>query len=176
MPAPDGQASLWTGFSAELGVEVVQLAEAFLERIGELCKRLLSCAHQCELSLDQRSRLLHDPQPLRIVGSLLPPVPQTRPRVFGLGELDQLLERQAEQIAEPDQLLQARDVRIAVEPVCALRPLVVAAEQSKLFVVPNRARCDPDPFGHFADSVCLLVCLSGHLITSLRSELGLLVE
>jgi hypothetical protein len=34
---------------------------------------------------------------------------------------DELLERESEQVAEPDQLLQARDVGVGVEPVCAFR-------------------------------------------------------
>src|SRR5262249_53628481 len=82
----------------------------------------------------------------------VPLVTERRPRLLGLGQRDELLERKAQQVPEPDELAEPRDVRLGV---VAMRPLGTrfgAAEQSQLLVVANRPRRDADLLGHFADA------------------------
>jgi hypothetical protein len=52
---------------------------------------------------------LHDPRALGVAQGVCPLVAQGCTGLFGLGERDDFLEREPEQIAKPDQLLQARD-------------------------------------------------------------------
>src|SRR5581483_10950032 len=72
--------------------------------------------------------------------------------LLGLGELDELLERQPEQVAQPDQLLQPADIRLGIGPVRPLLTLRSRPEQPELFVVADRPRRDADALRHLADA------------------------
>ena len=107
--------------SLELGLALVERTQLLRQLVGELGEPLLACADELELPLDERNRRLDDPRALVVACALGPLVAQGGAGLFGLGERDELLEREPEQVAEPDQLLQTRDVGLGVEPVCALR-------------------------------------------------------
>src|SRR4029078_5690200 len=104
------------------------------------------------MPLDARNRLLHDAQALLVARILFPAAAERGTRLLGLGELHELLEREAAQVAKPDQLLAARDVRRGVRPVRALLAPGARAEQPELLVVADRARRHPDGPRHPPDT------------------------
>src|SRR5690242_6149332 len=128
-----------------------QAPQLHLEIARELCERLLPAADERELALDVRDRLFDDPQALLVARILLPAPAQCGTRLLRLGELDELLEDQPEQVAEPDQLLQVGDVGLGIRPVGALLA-IAGAEQAELFVVADGARRDADALRNLADA------------------------
>src|SRR6185437_13710231 len=102
--------------------------------------RRLPPADERKLALDIRNRLLDNPEALLLARVAFPAAPQRSTRLLRLGELDELFERQSEQVAQPDQLLQAADVRIGIRPVRALLAPRARPEQPELLVVADRAR------------------------------------
>src|SRR5436309_2233590 len=116
-----------------------QPAQLRLELFAEVGKRPLPRPNERELALDERDRRVKD-APALVVGRVaLPPLPELRPRLLCLRERYQLVEREAEQIAEPDQLLKTADVRVGVLTMRAFAPRAVRAEKPELLVVANRA-------------------------------------
>ncbi len=111
---------------------------------------------ELELSLGERDRCVDDPRTLVVICTLGPLIAQGGARLYGFGELDELVECQPQQVAEANELLQTGDVGIGVEPVCALRALPGLVEQPELFVVADRARGDTGSLGYFADPVAAL--------------------
>ena len=83
----------------------------------------------------------------------LPARAQALAGLLGLGELDQLLEREPEQVAQAHDLAQASDVGLGVEPVAALGPVRAPAEQTELLVVADRAGGGADQARDLADAV-----------------------
>jgi hypothetical protein len=142
------------------------------ELVRELGEPLLPCVHQLELSLSERNRCSGDPCTLVVVSALRPLVPQASAGLLGFRELHELVERQPEQVAKTDQLLQARDVGVGVEPVCTLCALVPRSEQTELFVVADRARGDPGSLGHLADPVAALLHVRAHPVPSVTWRAG----
>src|SRR5207302_1213051 len=72
--------------------------------------------------------------------------------LLGHQETPQVVQRDAEEVAQLDELAKPLDVAVAVEAVPALLPLR-AAEQTELLVVANRARGDTGLFRNLADPV-----------------------
>src|SRR5205085_5457791 len=72
------------------------------------------------------------------------------PRLLGLDELLQLVERDVEQIAQPLQLEQALDVVVVVDALRALAPLP-AGEEADFLVVADRPRRRADALRDLAD-------------------------
>ena len=83
----------------------------------------------------------------------VPARPQALAGLLDLDHLDQLLEREPEQVAQAHHLAQAGDIALGVEAMAALGPIGVAAQQSDLLVVADRARGDADGARHLADAV-----------------------
>src|SRR5436190_7420250 len=82
-----------------------------------------AAADQLELAIDVSHRLVEDLAAAdRLADAASPLAPQGGPGALGAGQLAQLLERDAEQLLEVEQLAQALHVRALVEPVRARRP------------------------------------------------------
>src|SRR3954467_13456588 len=75
------------------------------------------------------------------------------PRLLGLDEALQLLERDPEQVAQPDQLLQARHLGLAERAVTALLEPGRRRQQADLLVVADRPRRRADELGDLADPI-----------------------
>jgi transposase InsO family protein len=151
-PASARQRPIWDEqLARQLAPPRPQSAKLRLELVRELVQRRLAAADEGELALDVRNRLLDDAKPLLVARILLPATSQRGPRLLRLGELDELLERQAEQVAQADQLLEAADVRLGIRPVRTLVASAARAEQPELLVVTDRARRDADALRHFTD-------------------------
>src|SRR5205823_12977495 len=103
----------------ELPPDTPQTTELRLELARELVECRLPAADERELAFDERNRLLDDPEPLLVARVFLPAASQRGARLLRLGELDELLEGEAEQFAQPDQLRVVRDDRLRVRPVRA---------------------------------------------------------
>jgi len=107
-----------------LGQLVLELGESPPARPDEL-----------ELPFDEGHGRFDDPGPLPVARALSPLIAQRGARLFRLRKGDELLEREPEQVAQADQLLQTRDVRLGVEAVSAFRPGRRGSEQAELLVV-----------------------------------------
>src|SRR5262249_33836425 len=129
-----------------------QARELVFQLGGEGSERLLPRGQQLELALDERDCRLDDLGPLLVGRALLPLAAQRGTSLLRLGQLDELLKRQPEQVAQPDQLLQPDDIGLAVEPVRALLALRLASEQAALLVVADRPRRHADAIGDLADA------------------------
>ena len=90
------------------------------------------------------------PDLVRVIG-LLDLAPERRPRRLGLEQRRDLLQREAEQVAQAHDLAHALDVGLRVAAVLALGA-VGAREQADLFVVADRARGGAEQLGHLADA------------------------
>src|SRR6185503_11304909 len=145
----------------ELRLDLRDQLEAILEIARELRERLLARAHELELPLDQRCRGLDDPHAILVARVVLPLVAQGSPRVFRLCEIDDRLERETQQVAQPEHLLEMRDVGLAVEPMGALAALA-PAQEAELLVVADRARGDSEALGDLADAETALVRGGAH--------------
>src|SRR5262249_30425358 len=130
----------------------LQLRELVLQLVGERGERLLPRGEQLELPLDEWDRDLDDLGPLLVGRALGPLAPQRGPCLLRLRQLHELLEREPEQVAQSDQLLEPDDVRLLVEPVGALGPLGLLAEQAALLVVTDRPGRHADALGDLADA------------------------
>ncbi len=130
--------------------------------VRKIAERLLARLDKRELPFDQRDRRADDLRPF-VVGRIARPlIAQSSAGLFGLGELDEFLEREAEQVAQSDQALQANDVRLAVEAMRALAPPGSRTQQPELLVVADRARRHADLFGHLTDPERALLHMRGH--------------
>ena len=99
-------------------------------------------------------RLLeHLPLPDRVLDPLLPLAPQRGAGALGGDQLAELLERDAEQLAQPEQLAEPLDVLLAVGAVGAGLALLLGGEQPDLLVVADRPRRGPGELGDVADPV-----------------------
>ena len=141
----------------ELALTFAQRAELVRQLVAELRESLLPRADELELPLDEWDRRVDDPRPLGVARVIVPLAAQHLPRLLDLGEREQLLEREAEQVAEPEELPQARDVGLAIEAMRAFRARRRRAEQSELLVVADRASRDADALGDLADPVVALL-------------------
>ena len=82
-----------------------------VDQLGlQLLKLMTAPADQLELDRDVTERLVDDPPSLGGVSGLGPLAPQAGPRGLGLEQLGELVERQPEQVTEPDDLANAIDV------------------------------------------------------------------
>ena len=72
--------------------------------------------------------------------------------LLGHQEASQVVQRDAEEVAQLDELAKPLDVAVAVEAVPAFLPLR-AAEQTELLVVADRARGDTGLLRNLADPV-----------------------
>src|SRR5439155_12744506 len=109
---------------------------------------------QLELTPDQGQGLLEDLAAAHgILDATVPLAAKRGAGVLGLDQLAKLLERQAEQLLEPQQLLEPLDVGFRVEAV-RTRLAAGGGEQADLLVVADRPGCsagapgdpaDPDP-------------------------------
>jgi hypothetical protein len=84
----------------------------------------------------------------------VPALAQLRPRGLGVHPVAQLGERQAEQVADADQVGQAGLVLRVVETVGALLA-PARRQQAELLVVAHRARRGADAAGELADAEAL---------------------
>src|SRR4051812_48179795 len=101
----------------QLEALLVQLLQLRVEFFREPVELAPSRPQQLELALDERDRVVEDAKPLCIVGVALPLVSQRGARLFCFGKPRQLLEREAEQVAKANELLDARDVGLAIRAV-----------------------------------------------------------
>ena len=86
----------------------------------ELLDLLPPPPHQLELVADVAEALLEDlPPPHRVLDAAMPLAAQGGAGVLGLDQLLQLLERDAEQVAQPQQLVEPLDVALVVCPMGA---------------------------------------------------------
>jgi len=69
-------------------------------------------ADELELLLDERHSRFDDPGALAVARALSPLIAERGAGLFRLSKRDELVEREPEQVAEPDQLLQTCDVRL----------------------------------------------------------------
>src|SRR5581483_1958456 len=120
---------------AEVAAAAFQPPQLRLKVARELVQPLTPGADERELPLDERDRLVDDAEALVVARRAGPAAAEHRPGLLGLGELDQLLEREAEQVAQADQLLEPHDVGLVVVTVRALRARAGAAQQPALLVV-----------------------------------------
>ena len=102
-------------------------------------------------------RLVQDRHAPVLRGTGTPFATQRRARLLGLHERLQLVERDPEQLAQTDQLLETLDVGVAVDAVLASRPLTRIGKQAALLVVPDRAGSRSCPLGNLSDSHVLSV-------------------
>src|SRR5262249_53825297 len=141
--APKRQMRRCSGALAlELAAALVQVSELLDQLGGEFVQRVPARVDQFELLLDELPRTVEHCDTFLVSPPAVPPIPERRPRLLGLGQRDELLERQAQQVPQPDELAEPRDVRLGV---VAMRPFGTrfgAAEQSQLLVVANRPRRD----------------------------------
>ena len=79
-------------------------------------------------------------------------------RGLGVEQHRELVEREAEQVAEPDDLAHALDVGLAVGAVLALGAVVGAGEQADLLVVADRPRRRAGELGDLSDPERLGCC------------------
>ena len=82
----------------------------------------------------------------------MPLVAERSARILRLDELDELVEREAEQVAQADQLAEARRIRLGVGALRSLRARRASAEQAELLVVADGASRDAHAFRHLADA------------------------
>ena len=101
-----------------------------------------------------------------VAAGVCPLVAQALAGFFGLGERDDFLEGKAEEVAEPEHLLEPDDVGLAVEALCALGVLDAGCEQSELLVVADRPRRDSDLLRNLADPEGSILRLRGHAASS----------
>ena len=120
---------------------------------GELRHRLLARAHELQLALEQQLRLVQDAQAIGVARVALPLVAERRSGLLRMGEVDDCLEREAEQVLHAQDLLQMGDVGLAVETVRALAAIAGTAEQAELLVVADRARGDSEALRDRADAI-----------------------
>src|SRR5689334_1654035 len=120
---------------SELPAPLVQEHELLLELGRELLEPRAPRIHELELPACDLRRTLEDRDTLLVGRVAVPLVAQRRASLFGLGQSDELLERQAEQVAEPDELAQPGDVGLRVVAVSALAARGTTCEQAKLLVV-----------------------------------------
>src|SRR5215210_1846006 len=131
-----------------------------------------AAADQFELAVDVSHRLVEDLAAAdRLVDAASPLASQGSPGALGARQLTQLLERDAEQLLEAQQLAQPLHVRALVESVRARRPAAGGREQADLLVVADRARRGPRRLGHLADPQQSLV-LRAHRLTPGGREPG----
>jgi hypothetical protein len=97
----------------------VERAQFSGELVGELGQLLLAPLDESELALDVLRRRTDDAEPVGIARTFFPLVAQGGALLLRLGEADELLEGEAKELAEPDQLSQSRDIGARVESVCA---------------------------------------------------------
>src|SRR5438034_10013776 len=88
----------------ELGSTLTQPAELVRQLVAELLQSLLPRPDELELALDQWNRRLHDLRPLCVARVIVPLAAQHLSRLLHLGEREELLEREAEQVTEAHQL------------------------------------------------------------------------
>src|SRR5579884_2640693 len=157
------------GVPFEVAAAALQPAQLRVELAGELVEPLPPCADERELPFDERDRLVDDAQALVVARRAGPAASQHRARLLGLGELDQLLEREAEQVAEPDQLLEPHDVGLGVVAVRSLRARAGRAQQPALLVVADRPRGDAHALGHLADAERPLLDRAPHRVHAASS-------
>src|SRR4051794_861391 len=82
--------------AVKLGAAGLERPELPLELGRELGDGGLALAYQLELLLDDRDRRLHDAQPLAVAGRLRVLAAEQSACLLGLGQCDELVERQAE--------------------------------------------------------------------------------
>src|SRR5689334_12601929 len=108
---------------------------------------------ELELTIEVPRGLLEDRgAPAGAGMPVVPLVAQRRARVLRLDDLAQLLERQAEQLLEPQRVAQPLHVLLGVGAVLAGLALARRAEEADLLVVADRARCRADRPGDLADA------------------------
>src|SRR5438067_5954696 len=84
----------------ELRPALVERAQLLRQLVGELGEPPLASTDELELPLDERNRRLDDPGALAVACARLPLVAQGGAGLFCLGEPDDLLEREPEEVAE----------------------------------------------------------------------------
>src|SRR5581483_10132707 len=94
---------------------------------------------EVELRLEVGQRLLERGAPLLGFGGRVEAAPRVRPHLFGHDHRPELVEREAEQVAQARDLAQALDVGLRVHAVLALLALD-ARQQAELLVVADRPR------------------------------------
>src|SRR5882724_5522555 len=78
-------------------VNRTQLVRKLVRKLGE---PLLARVDELELSLGERDRCVDDPRTLVVICTLGPLIAQGGARLYGFGELDELVECQPQQVAE----------------------------------------------------------------------------
>src|SRR3954452_4305579 len=96
-------------------------------------------ADELELAVEVAQRLGEDLAAARGIVDGAELAPQRRPRLLGLDQLLELLERDAEKLAQAQQLAQALDVLVAVGAVPAALARLRGRQEPDLLVVADRA-------------------------------------
>ncbi len=134
-PAAAGRSSV-----GQLG----QAAEGEIAAVEQLTLELLELApavlNEIELGADVAERLVEDPPADGGILGRLPLAAQPGAGSLGLEQLRELLEREPEQVLEPDDLLDPIDFAGGVAAVLSLLALGRAGQQPDLLVVADRAR------------------------------------
>ena len=136
-----------------------QLAQQFAHPLAprdqlvfELGDLVAAAPHQLQLAGDVAERLLEDLAAAhRVLDAVVPLAPQRRPGALGLDQLLQLLERDAEQVLQPQQLGEPLDVGLGVGAVGARLAAAGGRQQADLLVVADRPRRRPGQLGDVAD-------------------------
>src|SRR5581483_9178449 len=115
----------------EAASPLVEPAQLLLELARELVELRAARGDEVELLARELDRAVDDRDPLLVCRVAVPLVAQRCARLLGLGERDQLLERQPEQVTQADQLAQPRDVGVGVLAMRALAARVAPAEQAE---------------------------------------------
>src|SRR5581483_7340814 len=152
--------------TAELAAQRVQLLS---ELAGEFVERPPPRADELELPLDERDRLADDARAFVVARRVHPAIAERGARLARLGEGGQLLEREAEEVTQAQQLDEPGHVGLAVEAVGPLRARRRCAEQAELLVVADRARRYADAFGDFADPEGGAGGSAAHIASSARA-------
>src|SRR5690349_5055585 len=138
----------------------VHLLQSRTDALAARRQLALELVEGCPARADERELCLHVAVRLgqqllllrRVVG-VLPALAQNGARLLRLEQPLQLLERDPEQVAQPDQLAQARDLGLAVRAVAPLLEAGRRRQQADLLVVADRPRRRPDELGDLADPV-----------------------
>ena len=115
---------------AECPQATLDTPASLTQLVLEPLQGLIPGADQLELRIDVFERLLEDRAPLLRLAGTLPARLEGLVDLLGRKQASELVEGDAEQVPEADQLLEAGDVRVAIEPVLTFLVLRLRAEQS----------------------------------------------
>src|SRR3954469_3900503 len=136
----------------QLGQALGDALAALRQALLELAERGAAIADQRELAVEVPGGVVEQALALGRLGRAAVPLADEGPRLLGLDEPAELVEREVEQLLELEDLAQPLDVGLGVAAVLAVGALLGARQQGDLLVVAHGSHGGLGALGPLADA------------------------